>query len=179
MMDMKDGAAPATDGRFEGYASVFNVVDGGNDLVLPGAFRNSLRDRGPRGIKLLWQHDPREPVGVIEDIAEDNYGLFVRGRLLAGVRRAGEAWGLVKSGALDGLSIGFHAVTADRRADGRRVLKQVDLWEVSLVTFPMNDRARILSLKGEKLRPDQGASAAQAGLLAAMHHLGKLMTQER
>ncbi|WP_417319838.1 HK97 family phage prohead protease [Emcibacter sp.] len=167
------------DGRFEGYASVFNVLDNGNDLVLPGAFRNSLRDRGTTGIKLLWQHDPREPLGVIEEIAEDHHGLFVRGRMLTRIRRADEAWGLVKSGALDGLSIGFHTRKSHRHADGHRILQEVDLWEVSLVTFPMNDKARILSLKGEEGPSGQCACPEQAGLLAAMHHLSKLMTQER
>ncbi|MFC7048898.1 HK97 family phage prohead protease [Emcibacter nanhaiensis] len=176
---LTDDRPATTDGRFEGYASVFNVVDNGNDLVVPGAFRRSLQDRGARGIKLLWQHDPREPVGVIEEAFEDHYGLFVRARLLTNIRRAEEAHGLVRSGALDGLSIGFHTQKADRRVDGSRILREVDLWEVSLVTFPMNDKARILSLKGEERPTSGGPSAAQAGLLAAMHHLSKLMTQER
>ena len=180
MTDFMTGDRPSTtDGWFEGYASVFNVLDNGNDLVMPGAFRNSLQQRGIKGVKLLWQHDPREPVGVIEEVFEDNYGLFVRARLLSNVRRAEEARGLVRSGALDGLSIGFHTLKADHRPDGSRILREVDLWEISLVTFPMNDKARILSLKGEEGASPNGPAIQQAGLLAAMHHLSKLMTQER
>ncbi|WP_321397364.1 HK97 family phage prohead protease [Emcibacter sp.] len=179
MTDFLTDEGSGDSGCFEGYASVFNQLDNGNDLVLPGAFRNSLQDRKAGGIKLLWQHDPREPVGIIDELFEDHYGLFIRARLLTGVRRAGEAYDLVKSGALDGLSIGFHTVKSARHADGHRILQQVDLWEVSLVTFPMNDKARILSLKGETLPPDTGQFAEQAHLLSAMHHLSKLMTQER
>jgi len=128
---------------FEGYASVFNTVDRGNDLVLPGAFAKSLKDRGTQGIKFLWQHDPKEPVGIVEEIFEDAKGLFVRGRLILDVERAREAHKLLGAGALDGLSIGFHTVKSRQRSDGVRILSQVDLWEISLVTFPMNELARI------------------------------------
>jgi HK97 family phage prohead protease len=142
-------ALPDTDGAFfAGYASIFNRVDRGRDIVMKGAFARSIRERGKRGIKVLWQHDPREPVGVLEDIHEDDVGLYVKARLLTDVRRAREARALMAAAALDGLSIGYRAVVADRdEKTGMRVLRDVDLWEVSLVTFPMQEAARITSYK--------------------------------
>lgn len=135
-------------GVFEGYASIFLEPDDARDIVLPGAFARSIRERGLKGIKLLWQHDPREPVGEIETLAEDNRGLFVRARLDLNVRRAREALSLMRIGALDGLSIGFRTVRSRRdKAGGRRLIAEVDLWEVSLVTFPMQRAARIRQFK--------------------------------
>lgn len=157
-------------GHFEGYASTFNHVDRGNDLVLPGAFERSLRERGAQSIKLLWQHDPREPIGVIEDIFEDHHGLYVRGRLLLDIGRAGEARKLMQAGAVDGLSIGFHTLKSNKRADGVRLLRDVDLWEISLVTFPMNPRARIIFHK--EMAVDETA------LIAGLRHLNTLMTPQ-
>ena len=135
-------------GAFEGYASVFDRIDRGRDIVLKGAFARSIAERGARGVKLLWQHDPSEPIGVLDRVAEDGRGLHVTGRLLLGLKRAREAYALLQAGALDGLSIGFRTILADREAkSGARVLKDVDLWEVSLVTFPMQDAARITLFK--------------------------------
>lgn len=136
------------DGVFEGYASIFESVDDGHDAVLPGAFARSLAEKGPGGIKLLWQHDPSEPIGRIEMIAEDSRGLFVRGRLLPELRRAAEALSLMRCGALDGLSIGYRTRRARHDAkSGVRLIEDVDLWEISLVTFPMQPGARIAALK--------------------------------
>ncbi|WP_138379137.1 HK97 family phage prohead protease [Luteithermobacter gelatinilyticus] len=173
---MSDEAHDAT-GRFEGYASVFNVVDRGRDMVLPGAFQATLKQRGPTAVKFLWQHDPREPIGILEDLYEDRHGLFVRGRLLMDVERAREAHGLMKAGALDGLSIGFHTIRAERGEDGTRRLRELDLWEISLVTFPMNDRARVFSFKDDHSMIELAAD--QAAFLAGLRHLTHLMTQER
>lgn len=133
-----------SDGAFEGYASLFDVPDLGRDVVLPGAFRDSLRARGPRGIKMLFQHDPAAPIGVWTDLVEDSRGLYARGRLTTDVARAAEILALIRAGALDGLSIGFRASAARREAkSGLRRLSRIDLWEISIVTFPLLPQARI------------------------------------
>lgn len=137
------------DGTFSGYASLFGKADLGRDIVLPGAFRESLRRRGAAGIKMLFQHDPDQPIGVWTEIREDGRGLFVRGRLTAGVARAREVLSLLRAGALDGLSIGYRTVRGrtDRKT-GLRELAEVDLWEISVVTFPMLPGARVEAVKG-------------------------------
>ena len=133
------------DGRFSGYASVFGRLDGGGDIVMPGAFRDTLKSRGASRVRLLFQHDPKEPIGLWDEIAEDGFGLKVSGRLLE-----------------DGLSIGFRAVRATREGrTGTRRLWAVDLWEISIVTFPMMEAARIGSGPGgnAKLAATLGAAA--------------------
>lgn len=168
---------PETDnriGHFEGYASVFNVVDRGNDLILPGAFKQSLADRGANGIKFLWQHDPKEPVGILDEIYEDAKGLYVRGRLILDVERAREAYQLLLAGALDGLSIGFHTLKSKQRADGVRLLAQVDLWEISLVTFPMNQLARVSFFKTDFI-PESNLAVDETAFVAGLRHLTALM----
>lgn len=131
-------------GRFAGYASVFERADESGDIVMPGAFRKSLAKRGAPGIRLLFQHDPKEPVGTWEAIGEDGFGLWVEGRLVPGVPRADALRRLIERRAVDGLSIGFRTVKATREpATGHRRLWQIDLWEISIVTFPMMDAARI------------------------------------
>lgn len=136
------------DGSFEGYASLFGAEDLGRDVVLPGAFGKSLAKRGARGVKLLYQHDPNEVIGIWTEIAEDKRGLFVRGQLLTGVARAREVLTLMRAGAVDGLSIGYHVVKAETdRASGTRRLVEVDLWEISIVTFPMLPSARVSAVK--------------------------------
>ena len=102
------------DGTFSGYASLFDTEDMGRDIVLPGAFRDSLQKRGPAGIKMLYQHNPAEPIGVWESLKEDSRGLLAKGRLMLAVARAREVLALMRAGALDGLSIGFRAVTGTR-----------------------------------------------------------------
>ena len=134
-------------GRFAGYASIFGVLDDGGDIVMPNAFAGSLARRGRQDIRLLFQHDPKEPVGVWEAIAEDSVGLWVEGRLVAGVPRADALRRLIESRAIDGLSIGFRTTRATREAGtGHRRLWQVDLWEISIVTFPMMAQARIAAV---------------------------------
>ncbi|WP_417684653.1 HK97 family phage prohead protease [Roseibium sp.] len=142
-----------------GYASLFGQRDGAGDIIRPGAFKGSLARRGARGIAMLWQHDPSAPIGIWTHMAEDRRGLKVRGRLLPGVARGREAAALVAAGALTGLSIGFRALKARRQSDGRgrgghsRILFDIDLWEVSLVTFPQVDGARVRLLTGPSGRP--------------------------
>lgn len=135
-------------GVFEGYASTFNTIDNSGDLVLPGAFNHSLARRGVSNIRMLFQHDPAQPIGIWLDIKEDSNGLYVRGQLSMDVQRSAELAGLLRDGAIDGLSIGFKTIRANReKATGIRKLKTIDLWEISIVTFPMLSNARIASFK--------------------------------
>lgn len=127
----------------EGYASVFGVPDRGGDIVQKGAYAASLAAR-PCAVKLLWQHDPAQPIGVWDEIAEDDHGLRVKGRLLTDLRQGAEALALLRAGAIDGLSIGYRTKKAMPDGKGRRKLAEVELWEVSLVTFPMLPEARVL-----------------------------------
>jgi uncharacterized protein len=148
------------EGVFEGYASLFNVVDLGRDEVMSGAFRECLVRKAPRMIKLLWQHDPMHPLGVWEDIAEDHRGLRVRGKLDLSVTKAREVHALMRSGAIDGLSIGFKTERSrQNKQSGVRMLEQLDLWEISVVTFPMLPGARISDIKG---MPDGPAMTFEA-----------------
>ena len=137
------------DGVFSGYASLFGKVDLGKDIVERGAFAASLKTRGASGIRMLFQHNPAEPIGAWSEIREDARGLFVRGRLSTDVARAREILSLMRGGAIDGLSIGFRAVRAksDPLKGVRRIL-EADLWEISVVTFPMLPDARIDTIKG-------------------------------
>ncbi len=138
------------EGVIEGYASIFGNVDRGGDKVAPGAFAEGLHRarQGGRTIKMLWQHDPSQPIGVWDDLAEDSRGLWGKGRLVMEVPRAREAHALLKAGALGGLSIGYR--TLHDEPDGNaRLLKKLDLYEVSPVTFPMNDRARVTAIKAD------------------------------
>ena len=150
-----------TDGAFSGYASVFGQEDLGRDIVMPGAFAESLRKRGPSGIKLLFQHDPNELIGVWQEIREDARGLWVRGQLMTEVARAREVLSLMRAGALDGLSIGFRTVQGQRDpTSGVRRLHKIDLWEISVVTFPMLPDARVEAVKR---RRGEGPPPFEAG----------------
>lgn len=136
------------EGHFAGYASVFDVVDSQKDIILRGAFRRTLQARAQE-VKFLWQHDFSEPIGVFSVIREDAKGLYVEGQLLLDVRRAEEAYALLKAGALEGLSIGYTVKEFEYDAkSGVRLLKDVELWEVSLVTFPSNRAATVTYVKG-------------------------------
>lgn len=139
------------DGTFSGYASLFGRVDLGKDVVERGAFARSLRERGTAGIRMLYQHDPAQPIGTWTEIREDSRGLFVRGRLAKDVARGREVLALMRAGALDGLSIGFRTVKArsDAATRVRRIL-EADLWEISVVTFPMQPGARIETVKAAR-----------------------------
>ena len=148
------------DGAFEGYASLFGREDLGRDVVLRGAFAESLSQRGARGVRMLFQHDPAQPIGVWDEIVEDSKGLYACGRLMSEVAKAREVMSLMKAGALDGLSIGFKALKAKRDAkSGVRRLEKIDLWEISVVTFPMLPDARVSGLKTRPL--GQGVPTAR------------------
>lgn len=140
-------------GTFEGYASVFNVRDDGGDIVVPGAFAQSLADHKSQGTSpaLLWQHDDHEPIGVWEEMEEDDSGLRVKGRLLVDDDPvARRAYAHLKAKSVSGLSIGF--IVRDREyEEDTRLIKNVDLWETSIVTFPMNRSARVDAVKAGHL----------------------------
>ena len=135
-------------GTVEGYASLFGELDQARDMVMPGAFRDTLQRRGLRRIPMLFQHDPSEPIGIWDELVEDFRGLKARGRLIPDVARAREVLALVKAGAIDGLSIGFRAIKGrvDPATRVRRLF-QVELWEISIVTFPLLAGARISAVK--------------------------------
>ena len=141
-------------GMFEGYGSVFGNKDLGNDVIEKGAFTKSIKRRTNKGVKLLYQHKSDMPIGVFDEIKEDDHGLVVKGRLALKTQAGAEAYELLKMGALDGLSIGFKInpseVSYDRRSN-KRIIKEVDLMEVSLVTFPMNPQATVRSVKGQEI----------------------------
>ncbi|QCK86619.1 HK97 family phage prohead protease [Phreatobacter aquaticus] len=134
-------------GLFTGYASLFGLADAQKDVVEPGAFAATLARRGPAGIRMLWQHDPATPLGLWLALTEDERGLRVTGKLTTSTARGAETLDLLRAGALDGLSIGFKAVkaAADRRRGLRRLI-EIDLWEVSIVTFPALPGARVTAL---------------------------------
>ncbi len=149
ILEVKDGVS------IEGYASLFGQVDRGNDLVERGAYTASLKSliKAGRRVRMLWQHDPSEPIGVWDEVREDSNGLYVKGRLLPEVGRAREAAALLEAGAIEGLSIGYRTIKAVKDDGGRRRLQELELWEVSLVTFPMLPEARV-GAKGDI--PDDG-----------------------
>lgn len=128
-----------------GYASLFGLADQGGDVVAPGAYAGSLKAmRARQGkVKMLWQHDPSQPIGVWDEVREDSRGLWVAGHLLPDVAKAREAAALIAAGAVDGLSIGYRTKRATRDPKGHRLLTEIELWEVSLVTFPMQREARV------------------------------------
>ena len=166
---------------FEGYASVFGNKDLGNDVVEKGAFMRSLRRKGAKKIKMLYQHDTKEPIGVFDMVKEDEDGLYVKGRLAMGTQKGREVYELMKMGAIDGLSVGYRVDAKgydyDKRKKYRR-LKEVDLMEISAVTFPMNPSARIQAVKSDytvrewekKLREVGDLSHSEAKVAASAVH---------
>lgn len=156
-------------GEFEGYASKFGIRDQGGDVVERGAFKTSLSQRGPEDVKMLWQHDPSQPIGVWESIKEDDVGLRVKGRLLLAVSKAKETYELMKAGVVSGMSIGYKTVKAFRDDQtGFRQLKELDLWEISAVTFPMLKEAQITGVKQEFTKRDVEEILRDAGLPNSM-----------
>lgn len=139
------------EGVFEGYASVFDNIDEAGDRIERGAFRQTLESfrQAARQPPLLWQHDVKQPIGALREIYEDASGLFVRGVLFTqDIGRAREAWKLMKEGVVTGLSIGYRARQSFRdEKTGARVLTDIELLEISMVTFPANTQARAVALK--------------------------------
>lgn len=192
-LNVKAGSV-ADDGTFEGYGSVFGVVDSYKEVVAPGAFGESLDELAAKGrvVPVLWQHRQDQPIGVYTDLHEDETGLSVKGQLLIGeVAQAAEAHALMKAGAVTGLSIGYwvRESSYDEKT-GIRTLSKLDLVEVSLVTFPANDDARVEAVKFklahgelpnirefEKLLREAGFSKTQAAVVAG-HGLADLLRRE-
>ncbi|WP_066710757.1 HK97 family phage prohead protease [Celeribacter ethanolicus] len=131
--------------RIEGYASLFGHRDTGGDIVMKGAYARSLAALKAKGrsVKMLWQHDPAQPIGIWDEVREDARGLYVKGRLLTDLQKGREAVALIEAGAIDGLSIGYRTLRAQKDQKGARLLSELELWEVSLVTFPMLQEARL------------------------------------
>lgn len=174
--------ATGEDGMIEGYGSVFGVADSYDDVIARGAFAASLKSHKAAGTMpaMLWQHEADEPIGVWTEMSEDAKGLKVRGQLCLDTSCGKEAYALLKMGALNGLSIGFisRQWIYDTETD-IRTLTEVDLWEVSLVTFPANESARVIGVKAsdvagitsirqaEQALRDAGISADTAKALIA------------
>lgn len=136
------------DGTFTGYASVFGVLDSYKEIVMPGAFAASLKKYPAAKVKMLWQHDRTEPIGVWTSFTEDAHGLKATGQLILDTAKGREAHALMKAGAVDGLSIGFKTVRDSMdRAKGARLLHEVELREVSIVSFPANEESTVDSIK--------------------------------
>lgn len=136
--------------RFEGYLSTFNNVDLGDDMIMKGAFDNTL---GKRKVKILYQHDSSDLLGVFDSLKTDENGLFVQGRMPKAHSKVKDVMCLMKCGAIEAMSIGYTTVDSDWDDRGVRMLKEVDLWEGSLVTFPMNPKAVVTSMK--KMQMDE------------------------
>lgn len=182
------------EGHFSGYASVYNVIDAYRERVAPGAFANTLRKWQSRGRlpPALWQHRSGEPVGPFTLMREDEKGLYTEGRLLVNdVQRAREAWALMKSKTVDGLSIGFNSVVEEWNNEEKILtLKEIDLWEVSIVTFPANSESLITEVRSmfaegvpsikeiEEILRDAGFSRSQAKALVGHGYAGLLRDAE-
>lgn len=174
-------------GEFEGYASIFGEMDQGRDVVLAGAFRDTLIKRPADRVKMLWQHDREKIIGKWLEIREDNRGLYVKGKLILGLEKAREAHELIMAGALDGISIGYRVVDDDYNRDLQiRYLKELELREVSLVTFPMLESASVSLVKGDALpterefetwlKREAGFTASQAKAIIAEGYKAVLKT---
>lgn len=168
------------DGTFAGYASVFGVIDSHKEAVEPGAFKKSLarwtqKDNAPA---MLWMHDPTMPIGVWYGMSEDKKGLVVYGKLALGTQKGHEAYELLKLKALTGLSIGYRVLSSkiDRRRKVR-VLTDVDLFEVSLVTFPSNDKARVESVKAPDKKKKKRKKAVKKTSVTAASAQSKAKTK--
>ncbi|WP_074025397.1 HK97 family phage prohead protease [Xenorhabdus eapokensis] len=167
-------------GEFEGYGSVFGVKDSYDDIVLPGAFANTLKQWGDKGSlpALLWQHRMDEPIGIYTEMKEDETGLYLKGRLLIDDDPlAKRAHAHMKAGSLSGLSIGY--ILKDWEYDRSKeafLLKELDLWEVSLVTFPANDEARVGNVKSAFAR---GELPSQKSIERVLRDVGLSRTQAK
>jgi HK97 family phage prohead protease len=143
--------ASGEQGTFSGYGSIFGNVDLHGDIVEKGAFTETLKERPIEHVGLYWMHDPREPIGKWSIMEEREQGLWVEGKLTLGVSRAREVYELMKDGAVTGLSIGYRTRKYDLDGENDiRILKDVELFEVSAVSGPANEEARIARVKSAK-----------------------------
>lgn len=173
------------DGTFKGYGSVFGVKDSNRDTVEKGAFLESLSRWNSKGMlpPMLWQHDMKNPIGRYNVMREDESGLYVEGKFSLGVEKAREAYALLKDGVISGLSIGYMTVKSQwDEQEGVRRLKEVDLFEVSLVTMPANEMAGVIHVKAaeaiqterdfEAFLKQHGYSQSQAKAITAAGYKG-------
>lgn len=178
------------DGFFSGYGAVFGNIDWYNDIILPGAFKNTLAKWTEKGKlpPVLWNHSTNEPIGVYTKLVEDEKGLYVEGKLLVGdVPKAKSTHALLKAGAIDGLSIGYRTIKSSyNETTDIRELIELDLGEISIVTTPANEQSLITSVKSkleegelptlpefEKFLRESGFSKSQATAIAGkgLRHL--------
>lgn len=162
-------------GNFEGYAAVFNNVDLGDDVILPGAFVKVKTTRAGR-LKLALFHDLTRLVGSA-DFTQDSHGLYIKGKVNLAVSYARDAYELMKEGTLDSMSIGFNTILAayeEREGRSIRIIKQAELWEASLVPFGMNPEAQVTDVKSDirifekALRDRMGLSQKEAAAVASL-----------
>lgn len=166
--------AVGDDGTFEGYGSVFNVIDSYRDVVLPGAFEKTIKEHNEAGTMpaLLWQHRSDEPIGVYTSMEEDDHGLKLAGQLILDTQRGKEAHALLKAGAVRGLSIGFTVYKDGQKYNdehGVWELSDINLWETSVVTFPANAEANVTDVRAT-LAP--GCYPSQRAFEKSMRDLG-------
>jgi uncharacterized protein len=157
-------------GTFEGYAARFGPPDAFGDVWQRGAFAETLTEHRAGGTKplMLWSHDPAEPIGLWEDVREDDTGLRVKGRLILDVQRAREARSLMQAGAATGLSVGFKTRRAEARQGGGRTVRAVDLIEISLVARPAQPLARVTGMRAADAAPEVAGLAADFRRAAAL-----------
>lgn len=162
-------------GNFEGYAAVFNNVDLGDDVILPGAFTKVKTTRAGR-LKLALFHDLTRLIGSA-DFTQDAHGLYIKGKVNLAVSYARDAYELMKEGTLDSMSIGFNTLLAayeEREGRSIRIIKQAELWEASLVPFGMNPEAQVTDVKSDirlfekALRDRMGLSQKEAAAVASL-----------
>lgn len=154
-----------------GYASVFNCVDSHNDLVVKGAFAKAISSGN---IKFLWQHDATQPIGIVNRVREDDHGLYAEVTINSQTQQGREAIALVKQGAINGLSIGFNIINADYNTKGQREITSLDLWEISLVTFPSNHQAQLSHVKYASGEPPDGFNVAFDRAIVTLSQLNQL-----
>lgn len=183
------------DGTFDGYGSVFNVIDSYRDIVMPGAFAESIKSHKASKTMpaLLWQHDSRDPIGIWTDMEEDAHGLKMTGKLAMGTQKGRETYELLKLGAVRGLSIGFNVPEGGEEFNEERSvweLSKINLWETSVVTFPANQEAQVTEVRAaleegifpsvrkleEFLMRDAGFSRSQAQTI--INHGYKSLTRD-
>lgn len=163
-LELKSDVALDESGILVGYGSVYGNVDNAGDIIAPGAFAKSIKDKqnAKKKVPFLYQHEWNQPIGVIEEMKEDATGLLIKVKLNLETQLGREAYSLIKQGAITGLSVGFQTVKDEVDVNGIRTIKEARLWEVSAVTFPCNEQAQIASIKsqyikfgGEKMKINQ------------------------
>lgn len=160
------------DGIFEGYASVFGVKDYDGDVIVKGAFKSAIEKmEGGKRPKMLWQHNPQMIIGKWLSMSEDDRGLYVKGQLFLDTAKGLESHALMKHGELDGMSVGFNITNAYMDEVKNRVIDDLDLWEISVVTWGANPEALITNVKSvrdfEKFLRDSGFSRKDATRIAS------------